>query len=189
MRGTVCLLVMGLTALGNPPGAQDLSLRAWDVADAATTRLPPSAFAELGRDLQTELERRGCSVPQTDWGERHNVVRGRFTTATQIDVAVLCSVNRVSTILVFRGGSTDSVAELAARRDRDYLQGMGPGGIAYSRVLGVADPRSIREHHDACGGPVPPPLEHDGIDDAFAGKASVVWYWYDDGWRRLTGAD
>ncbi|HET6957795.1 MAG TPA: hypothetical protein VFI56_14475, partial [Vicinamibacterales bacterium] len=119
-----------------------------------------------------------------------NVVRGRFTSAGQIDIAVLCSQALVSTILVFRGGRTSSVAELAQGKDEEFLQVVDAGDVVgYSRALGVATPAYIRAHHAAYGGPKPPPMDHDGIDDIFVEKASVVWYWYRGRWLQLQGAD
>jgi hypothetical protein len=83
-----------------------------------------------------------------------------------------------------------SVLELARQPDRDRLQNVGPVGvIGFSRELGVADPKFIQEHHELYGGPKPPPLDHDGINDMFVGKASVVWYRYQGRWLQLTGAD
>ena len=57
------------------------------------------------------------------------------------------------------------------------------------RALRVADRRYIREQHAAFGGPQPPPLDHDGINDIYVEKASVVWYWYRGKWLHLQGAD
>lgn len=154
-------------------------------------RLQPSAFHELSTPVRQELERRGCSIPQAfSTRAPHNVIRGRFTTPTQEDVAVLCSKERASSILVFRGGSAASVAELASLQDAGFLQVVGPdGAIGFSRKLAVADPGYIREHHERYGGPEPPALDHDGINDLFVEKASVVWYWDGGRWLQLTGAD
>ena len=44
-------------------------------------------------------------------------------------------------------------------------------------------------HYRAYGGPVPPPIDHQGIDDAFLEKASVTWYFHECKWLRLQGAD
>jgi len=44
-------------------------------------------------------------------------------------------------------------------------------------------------HYRAYGGPEPPPIEHQGIDDAFLGKASITWYFHKGKWLRLQGAD
>ena len=163
----------------------------WEQADAATVRLKPAAFAALSSQVRQELERRGCLVPQS-YAERgpHNIVRGRFTSGTKTDIAVLCSKERASSILVFRGGSTATVAELANRRDADFLQVVAAGGVVgYSRALGIADPKYIQEHHQRYGGLTPPSLDHDGINDIFVGKASVVWYWSSGRWLQLQGAD
>ena len=93
-------------------------------------------------------------------------------------------------ILVFRGGSTLSVAELAKRPDADFLQVVAPGGVVgYSRALDIATPRYIREHQKRYGGTIPARLDHDGINDIFVEKASVVWYWSGQRWLQLQGAD
>jgi len=118
-----------------------------------------------------------------------NVISGHFRTAAQTDWAVLCSVDRVSTILVYWEGGTDSVAELGSAPDKAYLQGVGGGRIGFSRAIAVVDGRFIRQRFEEFGGPEPPPLDHEGINDAFVEKASGVWYWYQGKWLRLTGAD
>ncbi len=181
-------LVAALTALSidHVTAGQD-----WQAADAATIRLKPSSFSELPMTVRRYLERRGCGIPQAfSSNAPHNVVWGRFTSSTQTDIAVLCSKARTSTILVFRGGTTTAVAQLARGTDRDFLQVVDAGGVVgYSRALGVATPSYIREHYAAYAGPKPPPMDHDGINDIFVGKASVVWYWYRGRWHQLQGAD
>lgn len=182
------ILVFGLGGLSS--GATS-SPPDWDRADAATVRLQPSVLLDVPTTVRQELERRGCAVPQSFSTKMpHNFIRGHFTASDQQDVVILCSKARVSSILVFRGGSAASVAELASRPDRTFLQVVAPGDvIGYSRALGVADPRYIRDHHERYGGPRPPLLDHDGIDDIFIGKVSVVWYWYGGRWLQLQGAN
>ncbi len=92
-------------------------------------------------------------------------------------------------MLVFWNGRPTQAAELARRADADFLQGVGPQTIGFSRRITVATREYIRERHRRYGGPTPPPLTHEGINDAFVGKASVVWYLYGGRWLRLTGAD
>jgi hypothetical protein len=90
---------------------------------------------------------------------------------------------------VFRGISATSVVDLAGEPDEGALQEIGNDAIGYSRALGVADATYIREHYARYGGPKPPPLDHDGINDIFIEKGSVVWYWYGGRGLKLTGAD
>jgi hypothetical protein len=56
---------------------------------------------------------------------RHNVIKGEFSKPGQTDWAVLCSVGRVSSVLVFWNGSETNPAEIAKRNDVDRLQGWG----------------------------------------------------------------
>jgi len=163
---------------------------AWVQADIATIRLDPSQFANLPRPVTAELHRRGCTVPQVYADKRpHNVIRGSFTTRAQVDWAVLCSRRRTSSILIFWGGNPTTISELESKPDAGFLQVVNPGQIGFSRAIGVASPKYIREHHEQYGGPKPPPLTHDGINDMFVGKASVVWYWHRGKWLQLQGAD
>jgi hypothetical protein len=163
---------------------------AWQRADQATRRLAPSDFSELPPSVRIELERRGCRIPQTWVGEvRGNVVRGRFTDRSIEDWAVLCSRDRVSSILVFWNASPKTVASLAERPDRDFLQVVAPGEIGFSREITVAAPEDVRTHYEWYTNVEPPVLTHDGIDDAFAEKGSTVWYRQGDRWVKLLGSD
>jgi hypothetical protein len=176
--------IFGLASMA-ASGRQD-----WEAANAATVRLRPSSFQDLPAVVRDYLERRRCTIAQSFYDKApHNIVRGRFTSAARTDIAVLCSVDRVSTVLVFRGGGISEVSELARHPDEQFLQVVNPGVIGYSRALGVADPDYIRQRHAAYGGPMPPPLDHDGINDVFVEKASVVWYWHEGKWLQLQSAD
>jgi hypothetical protein len=174
------------TAAASQPPSPD----AWVEADRATRRLAPSEFRELPQTIRTELHRRGCRVPQPFSGAAHrqNVIRGSFIQAGLLDWALLCSRRLWSAILVFHGDSIVPI-ELAARPDAGFLQVVEPNRIGFSRALSVASVEYIREHHARYGGPGPTALTHDGINDAFVEKASVVWYWDRGKWLALTGAN
>ena len=116
-------------------------------------------------------------------------IRGQFARPGQTDWAVLCSINGVSTILVFWNSSEKNPAEIARVADRDRLQGAGGDVIVYSRAISPVGKSFILQHYQAYGGPQPPPLDHQGIDDAFVEKASVVLYFHQGKWLTLTGAD
>ena len=162
----------------------------WDRARHEIVMLPPDAFASLSPRVVADLNQAGCTIPQT-WQTTvpTNVVHGRFTDPRQTDVAVLCSVEGVSSIRVYRSGTTTDVAVVSPAPDRSHLMDVGGGEIGFTREIGVADPESIRFHNAVYGGPQSPPLDHDGVDDGFLEAASVVWYWHDGEWLQLTGAD
>jgi hypothetical protein len=159
-------------------------------ADFQVTRLAPSAFPELPANIRRELERRGCTIPQERADEKpQNAIKGEFTRKGQTDWAVLCSVNQISTILVFRNASERNPSELARETDISKLQAAGGGAIAYSRAISSVGREYILRHYHSYGGPKPPTIDHQGINDAFVGKASVVHYFHAGRWVKLARAD
>lgn len=159
----------------------------WTRADEATTRLAPAGFVNLPPDVRGDLERRHCTVPQPFTARSpENAIGGRFLSATGTDWAVLCSVERVSSILVYRDGTAPPIAELARRPDMGGLETVAPGVIGYSRAIAAADERRIREKNR--DNLFLPRLEHQGIEDIFIEKGSSIWYWTGKAWLRLSGA-
>jgi hypothetical protein len=163
--------------------------QALETADQRVVRLSPAAFPDLPKNLLADLNRRGCLIPQVlPAKQRHNVIKGEFSKRGQTDWAILCSVGGVSSILVFWNGSASNPARIAEANDIDFLQDSGTG-FAYSREITPVDRAYILRHYDAYGGSKPPPVDHQGINDAFVEKGSVVLYFHRQQWLRLTGAD
>jgi hypothetical protein len=158
---------------------------------APIRRLPPRAFRQLPAAIVESLEARKCSIPQNHYDKTpHNVIRGSFTGAKRNEWAVLCSRRGTSSILVFRADSAKLVAEIAAAKDEVFQQDVdGRGTLGFSRVICAVGKDYIHEHYKAYGGPEPPPITHQGINDAFAEKASTVRYFYRGKWLELQGAD
>lgn len=174
-----------------PTAARDTGLEdQWDRAARLTTRLPPSAFTELPKQFAEELEQLGCTIPQSAYtGERGNVIHGNFAARGQEDWAVLCSRGGTSVILVFWGGPAQCARELALAEDKSYLQGLGSGRIGFSRGIRTRDSYHVYPSEDSVGGDRDVKLEHDGIDNAFEGKASSVLFCRAGTWIRFSGAD
>ncbi len=153
-------------------------------------RLAPAAFPELPINLVQELQRRQCTIPQETFSKkRNNVIKGAFAKPGQTDWAVLCSVKGVSTILVFWNGSEKNPAALAAADDSNYVQFLSRDQWGYSRGIDAVGRDFIMRHYEAYGGPKPPPIDHQGVEDVFIEKGSVVLYFYQGQWLKLTGAD
>ena len=121
--------------------------------------------------MRQELDRRKCTIPQA-WVNKksHNVVKGEFIRAGQMNWAVLCSVRRVSSILVFGDSSASNPTELAREADIHKLQDVGKGELGYSREIAPAGRAFVLSHNRKGAGAI----DHDGINDAFVEKASVV---------------
>jgi len=183
-RASIATFLIATAASGQSPPVLN-----WDLADAQTVRLAPEKIGALPLGVRRELARLGCTVPQV-WAvdKPGNFVTGRFSSSSREDIAVLCSRNRISSILVF-GQAEKPIAELAEAPDKNYLQDVGNGRIGFSRLLEVAPPERIRRYDASYGGPELPPLDHDGVEESFLEKASIVWYWHAGSWLQLTGAD
>jgi len=168
----------------------------WELADRETVRLSPAAFPDLPQSIKYDLDARGCTIPQL-WfgGQPHNVIKGHFKDPNQIDWAVLCSIDRKSALLVYWGGCTESVSEVSSwlssvsSNDKGWLQGMGGDKVGFGRGISTVDVKYITDHAHWYGGELPPHLDHEGINEAFVEKASVVHYWYEGEWLQLRGAD
>jgi hypothetical protein len=177
-------------ASGPPPAAAPPVEDPWDVAARQIGRFPPSRFSEVPAAFARELESLGCTIPQSALmpAQRlapHNVIHGSFGAQGQTDWAALCSRGGQSTILVHWGGAAQCPRELAAAPDRGFLQGVGEVGIVFSRAIASRD--TYTDYADSAITNVK--LEHDGIDDAFQGKASTVWFCRGGKWLQLSGAD
>ncbi len=178
--------VLALELLAESAAAQDR----WAVADSGIVRLAPAQFVQLPAAIRSALEQRQCMIPQSRFTmQPHNVIRGHFRSDAATDWAVLCSVRHVSAILVFWGGAADSVVALGATADRVFLQIMPGDTIAFSRELHVANARDVREREADTSLLAGQAVSHDGIDDGFQGKGSVVWFYVRGRWLRLAGPD
>ena len=163
----------------------------WEAADLSVQRLSPTAFPQLPGRIISYLTARGCTVPQPFGATGPtNVISGEFMRRGQLDWAVLCSRNRSSSVFVFWNGSIENVAKIAETPDSSFLQTIdGVGTIGYSRVISPVNKSYILQHYRWYGGPKPPHMDHQGIDDGFLEKASTVLFYHRSRWLKLQGAD
>lgn len=168
------LLIAVLALLALPAGrlcAQQL-VRSGQVSRAGhavgylVRHLPVNAFPELPAAVRTELERRGCLIPQTYEAHRpENVIHASLRDAGSNDWAVLCAVQDSVSLLVFldTGGEP---AVLATAPETERLQPHDASG-----VLGFdwgIDPATPEQVHQAQAGLQPRPLrlDHDALADS-----------------------
>jgi len=71
----------------------------------------------------------------------------------------------------------------------DYLETTGQDTIGYTRRIDVVGRAYILQHYRWYGGPRPPAIRHDAIDDGRTGSASGVFYFDGKKWHALQGAD
>ena len=148
----------------------------------------PEQLKGLPSNIVTELKKMGCLIPQGIL-DHTNAIEGEFAIKGQKDWAVLCSIKGKSHIHIFWGGSIRCPSIIAERSDQENLYEQSRGVWEYDRGLGKVGEKFIMEHYEAYGGPKPPPITHDAIDDRWLEKASVVHYCHEGNWIKLTGAD
>lgn len=118
-------------------------------------RLQPTAFAELPKSLVVELQRRGCTIPQPYTNRKANVIRGQFLKPGQTDWAVLCSKPESTSLLLFCNGSATNSTAVAKNPDN---------AERIDLFIRPVDRKFIIDHYRTCGGPKPPPIDHQGIE-------------------------
>jgi len=162
----------------------------WENANRKVLRLAATSFPQLPDSVKNYLIQNGFEIPQAaSLKEPHNVIKGQFIRPGQFDWSILVSKNFHSTILIFPNSSTDGVIQLAQNEDRNFLQVLSPGIIGFGRLINPANREYILNHYKEYGGSKPPAIDHEGINDIFVGKSSVVLYFYNGKWLTLTGAD
>ena len=194
MKLPICLSVFccfGLLVVGYPkvPRSQVQTQETSPHAQRTVRRLPPSAFSNLPPAIQKQAEVRGCEIPQEAFDGKtkvNNVISGEFAQQGQKDWAILCSKGGNSSILVFWGKPASCSAEMRAEEDAAYLQGDGTGSFVYSRAIRPVNAAQLRGYADSLHTGL---LRHQGIEDAFTGKASTVVYCVDGVWKEIAVED
>lgn len=154
-----------------------LAVGAWSLCVQAEpiVRLVPAAFSKLPSAVRTGLVRNGCTVPQSFLANGpENAIFGSFTRIGAREWAVLCSVNGVSSILIFNARYQEPVSRIAECSDDTYVQVIGEGLTGFSRRISAVSA---------------PTFGLTAIDDAFLDKASTVWVRSGRIWLETPGAD
>ena len=148
--------------------------------------LPVSSFPALPVRMAAELERRGCTIPQTYEAHRpENVVRASLEGPGSEDWAALCSSGGTVTLLVFFASRNEATV-LGTAEETDRLQAHGLNG-----VLGFnwgIDPASPEQVHQAQAGlsPRPARLDHDALADAVIEQKTSYHFFSSGRWTLLT---
>lgn len=150
-------------------------------------RLPVSSFPQLPTAVQSELNRRGCLIPQTyEAHQPENVVQGSFQRPGSSDSAVLCSANGTVSLLVFLAGRpANEPFELASAPETERLQAHPPDTVlGFNWAIGAADPEDV---HEAQAGldPRPPQVNHDALSDTTIDHRTVYHFYAKGAWTLL----
>jgi hypothetical protein len=150
----------------------------------------PLSFAELPADIASLLDVSGCLIPRSLDGES-NVITGELAAAGQQDIAVICSVDGVSEIRIFWGGSASCPP--LDETSPDWALLYKAAEWEYFWGIAIASPAHIRNYYDKYAEECPlqdlPVMMHDGLEHIFGEEGSANLYCHDGQWLRLCGAD
>ena len=136
--------------------------------------LPVSSFPDLPGAVATELNRRGCMIPQSfEAKQPENVIHGAFRAAGSSDWAALCSSQQTTTLYVFFAGQA---------------LGTEPGGSVFGSAWGIAD-RSVAELRSTPAIRRGLTIDHDAIDDARLERSLAIHYFEAGRWVNLRPDD
>jgi hypothetical protein len=180
---------------GQPPAANAERVESGSVLSAdgklmpyRIRLLPVSSFPDLPAAVAAELDRRGCTIPQSfEAKQPENVIRGAFRAAGSSDWAVLCSYQETSTLYVFFAGQAESPIALRSQADSAWL-GAEPGGSVSGSAWGIAV-RSATELRFTPAMRRGLTIDHDAIDDARLERALTIHYFQDGRWVSLNRSD
>jgi len=143
--------------------------------------LPVSSFPQLPALVAKELDERGCMIPQTyAAGGPENVINGSFERPGSDDWAALCSVRGSTTLYVFF--QSDISHPIALRRQPDDKWLGVEWSFDYGSAWGILTvPARAMPRTDK--------MDHDGIEDAFVERSSVIHYYRHGHWTSLESDD
>ena len=178
-----CPTLLSLTLARSGAGQQQAPAQ----SEAQVLRLRPSAFKKVPAQVLRKLEAQGCTIPQDTFSatERTNLIHGEFARRGQSDWAALCSRHGVSIIEVFWGGISPCPSRLWPSEEA-WIQGNGRGTFEFSRLIRAVNGADIAHYASP---PAPGSMDHQGLEDAFAGKVSSVYYCNAGKWTQIASAD
>jgi len=185
-----------VVATPSPPAA--VTPAAPDTSGPPFALLSPDSIPGLPDHVRTELNRRGCRIPQEYETPRpNNIIRGSFGAVGQIDWAARCWRDQRSTILVIWGGRAWCPEVIAEGRDSLPPHMLAGGRGEYAGALARADSARIANNvyspdelaADSLDSPEAAWRGYDGVEDILLEKASTVWYCLRGRWVGLGGAD
>lgn len=148
--------------------------------------LPVSSYPDLPQAIRTELETRGCLIPQTYEAHKpENVVRASLEKNGSADWAALCSVNGTASIMVFFDSAPSRPFVLASGPETEHLQrNTATGVFGFNWAI---DPASPQRLHDAATGrrSRPPILDHDALADSVIDRRTAYHFYADNVWTLL----
>ena len=149
--------------------------------------LPISSFPDLPAAVATELNARGCTVPQTFEAHRpENVIHGSLEHAGSADWAVLCShADQVSLLVFFASRPATQPFQISTFPRLKRLELERPGGtLGFDWGIDPASPARVHQAQSAMSHRPPAP-DHDSIADSTLEQKTIYRAYRNGDWQVL----
>lgn len=150
-------------------------------------RVSPRIYKQIPVGVRNKLNGLNCLIPVSFNGVK-NVISGYFFNSNLLVWAVVCSRSEQSSILVFKDDSGDNYEELGRYDESNWLITIN-GFNYFRREISPVNKEYIVTHYQAYGGPQPPVIDHQGVEDGYADVSSSIYYFSNGQWLQLQGAD
>jgi hypothetical protein len=193
LAGTL-LCASALVPAQQPPPTQLTASGQIDVAGRSAhyiiRHLPVSSFPELPAGIQSQLNQRGCLIPQTyEAHHPENVVRASLDRQGSSDWAVLCSAQGTVSLLVFFEGNSAEPMMLASAQETERLQAHNPSGVlGFNWGIDPATPEQIHEAQSSMKRR-PMRLDHDALADSIVDRQTIYHYYAKSVWAQVAMQD
>ena len=153
-------------------------------------RLLPREMPSLPPKIRDWMTDRAFTIPQSYCATvPNNAFRASIAKAGSRDWVALCSRADTSRIVIFWGGTPDSVTELKVSVDGSHSFWRGGKEFDYSRLIVPASVKSMRKLYSDFEVPFPKGIDHDSLEEVICEKASLVYYWRRGVVEELLGMD
>jgi hypothetical protein len=152
--------------------------------------LPVSSFPQIPAAVRSQLDQRGCLIPQTYQARGpENVVQASLERRGSEDWAVLCSHHGTVSLLVFFADGAAPPTVLASAQETERLQANAATGVlGFDWALDAATPEQVRQAQTGMRRR-PALLDHDALAESVIDQTTVYHYYTGDTWIVISTQD
>ncbi len=165
--------------------AQDVKSKR-DIATESVIRIKPAEYSlsphcpKMPKQVVRYLEEQNCTIPQSyRVKNHHNAFEGEFLREGQHDWVVLCSRNKISSILIFPDSTPSEIQQIAQIPDNEFIQPIDEkGNLGFIRFIDKPNKFLLAKRHNNSDESIE--FTHNGIGTLTLNRKFIVYYFHND---------